>query len=179
MYLPRAFGSENLERQCSQAHTVPDGRFPGFRSGSGQSSGFGPDQEASGKRWRLNRGAFSINSVGKGGVKFRPCRITSMPSIISITIISCLDHSQSTCTSIIKRITVRLIDGRPRNIRQSRLLHRSGRCISPERTVSEIWNGGVAKGVQFRMNTLPASDSALDSLQDFARIRKRVVRAGG
>ena len=102
-----------------------------------------------------------------------------MPSIISITIISCLDHSQSTCTSIIKRITVRLIDGRPRNIRQSRLLHRSGGSVPPERPVPEIRDCCIAKGVQFRMNRLPASDPAKASLQDLARIRKRVVSAGG
>ena len=65
------------------------------------------------------------------------------------------------------------------NIWKTSSLHRSGGSVPPECPVPEIRNGCIAKRIQFRMDAFPASDPALANLQDLARIRKRVVSAGG
>ena len=51
--------------------------------------------------------------------------------------------------------------------------------MSPSHTFTEVRHCAVPKGVQFRMDALLTPDPALVSLQDLARIRKRVVSAGG
>jgi len=51
--------------------------------------------------------------------------------------------------------------------------------VSPGHTLTEVRHCAVPKSVQFRMDALPAPDPALASPQDLARIKKRVVSAGG
>ena len=65
------------------------------------------------------------------------------------------------------------------NIWKTSSLHRSGGSVPPECPVPEIRGCGIAKCVQFRMDALLTPDPALVSLQDLARIKKRVVSAGG
>ena len=65
------------------------------------------------------------------------------------------------------------------NIWKTSSLHRSGGSVPPECPVPEIRNGCIAKRIQFRMDALLTPNPALASFQDLARIRKRVVSAGG